>query len=187
MIKVGITGSIASGKTSVSKIMSKKKWPVFSADNTVKKLYTNKFIKKKISKKFKFTTSANFKEKLKKNILKNKTNLKKLGKIIHPFVRKKMIDFFKKNKHKKYLFCEVPLLIENKLIKYFDVLILIKSKKSLRLKRYVSKGGEARFFELLNSFQLKDSKKAKYCDYTVVNNTSLLFLKKNVLNIIRRI
>ena len=81
----------------------------------------------------------------------------------------------------------MPLLIENKLIKYFDVLILIKSKKSLRLKRYLSKGGDVRLFELLNSFQLKDSKKAKYCDYTVVNNTSLLFLKKNVLNIIRKI
>tara|TARA_Y100000996_G_C22533997_1_gene647640 strand:- start:26 stop:589 length:564 start_codon:yes stop_codon:yes gene_type:complete len=187
MIKVGITGSIASGKTSVSKIMSLKKWPIFSADDTVKKLYTNKSIKNKISKKLKFTTSANFKKELRKNILKNKINLKKLGKIIHPLVRKKMFDFFKKNKRKKYLFCEVPLLIENKLIKYFDVLILIKSKKSLRLKRYISKGGNARLFELLNSFQLKDSKKAKYCDYTVVNNTSLLFLKKNVLNIIRKI
>ena len=45
MIKVGITGSLASGKSTASKILSARKGPLFSADDIVKKLYTNKSFK----------------------------------------------------------------------------------------------------------------------------------------------
>jgi len=63
MIKIGITGSISSGKTIASKILSKKRGPLFSADNEVKRPYQNK----------------NFRQKLIKNFnIKNKTNLKNL-------------------------------------------------------------------------------------------------------------
>ena len=41
MIKIGLTGSIASGKTTASKIISRKRGPLFSADDVVKKLYKN--------------------------------------------------------------------------------------------------------------------------------------------------
>ena len=57
-------------------------------------------------------------------------NLKKLEKIVHPLVRKKMKNFVLKNKRKKILFFEIPLLIESKLMKYFNVIIFIKSKKT---------------------------------------------------------
>ena len=46
MKKIGITGSLASGKTTASKILSSKKGPLFSADKVVKKLYQNKNFKK---------------------------------------------------------------------------------------------------------------------------------------------
>ena len=45
MIKIGITGSLASGKTTVSKILSSRKGPLFSADAVVKKLYSKKILK----------------------------------------------------------------------------------------------------------------------------------------------
>ena len=50
MIKIGITGSLASGKTTASKIISKNKGPLFSADKAVKKLYSNKVLRKTIAK-----------------------------------------------------------------------------------------------------------------------------------------
>ena len=62
--------------------------------------------------------------------------LKKLEEIIHPMVRKEMLAFLKKNKNKKFLFLEIPLLIESKLTRYFDVIIFIKSQRNLRLKRF---------------------------------------------------
>jgi len=185
MIKVGITGSIASGKTTASKIISYKKGPLFSADRIVKKLYSQNSFKKLVTKKFNLTRGKNFKKNLKIKILKKELSLKKLEKLIHPLVRREMYNFQKKNKHKKFLFFEIPLLIESKLKKHFNVVLFIKSKKNLRLKRYVSRGGNIKLFKLLNDYQLKDSKKAKFCNHIFVNNGSLAVLKKNLLNIIK--
>ena len=95
-----------------------------------------------------------------------------------------MFDFIKKNKSKNIIFLEIPLLIESKLMKYFDLIIFIKSNKSLRLKRYISNGGDKRLFSYLDNHQMKDSKKIKYCDFVVVNNKSLSVLKSKILNII---
>ena len=100
-------------------------------------------------------------------------------------VRKEMIVFLKKNKNKQFLFLEIPLLIESKLTRYFDVIIFIKSKRNLRLKRFKLKKGNIKLFSLLDNHQLKDTKKMKLCDHIVVNNKSLNLLKKNLLNIIQ--
>ena len=185
MIRVGLTGSIASGKTTASKIISKKRGPLFSADYVVKKLYSQKKFKKVLAKKLKLKSSSNFKKTIKNLILKKRGTLKELEKIIHPMVRREMLIFLRKNKKKKLLFLEIPLLIESKLTKYFDVIIFIKSSKKLRLKRFKSKKGNAKLFSLLDNHQLKDTKKMKFCDHIVVNNKSLNLLKKNLLNIIQ--
>ncbi len=185
MIKIGITGSVSSGKTTASKIISTRRGPLFSADKVVKKLYTQSNFKKLIAKQLNLQLNVNFKENVKNRILQKKESLKKLEKIIHPLVRREMFIFSKKNKNKKFLFFEIPLLIESKLIKYFDTIIFIKSKNNLRLKRYKLKGGSVKLFSLLNKQQLKDTEKMKLCDHIVVNNKSLTVLKKNLLNIIK--
>ena len=136
MIKVGITGSLASGKTTASKILSSGHGPLFSADDAVKDLYKKKSFKLLISKKFSLKNNNQIKIRLKELIFSNKKNLNKLEKIIHPIVRKKMKKFTFKNRNKKILFYEIPLLIESKLMKFFNIIIFIKSKKKLRLKRY---------------------------------------------------
>ena len=97
MIKIGITGSLASGKTTVSKILSSRKGPLFSADAVVKKLYSKKNFKNLISNKFKIKNISNIKKIFKEKILKNKSNIVKLEKVIHPLVRKEMKSFIKKN------------------------------------------------------------------------------------------
>ena len=141
MIKIGITGSLASGKTTASKIISAGNGPLFSADVVVRKLYkTNKF-RKVVSKKFKINNNSNIKSVLKKLIIKDKKNIRMLEKIIHPFVRKEMKKFIIKNKYKKLLFFEIPLLIESNLIKNFDIILFIKANTNIRLKRFKSKGG----------------------------------------------
>ena len=186
MMKIGITGSIASGKTTASKILSKKNGPLFNADKIVKKLYVKDKFKKLVAKRLKFKLKSNFKKELKKTLLLNDKNLKKLEKIIHPEVRKAMQFFVKKNKRAKILFFEIPLLVESKLYNYFDMIFLIKCKKSIRLKRYKFNGGNIKLFSFLNSQQLMDEKKAKFCDYIIVNNNSLSVLKKKLLNILKK-
>ncbi len=184
MIKIGITGSLASGKTTASKILSSGRGPLFSADKDVKELYKNKNFKSLVSRKFKIKNNNLLKKSLKRLILKNENNIKKLEKIIHPLVRKKMKSFTLRNKNKKFLFYEIPLLIESKLMKHFNTVIFIKAKKKLRLKRFQSKRGDKKLFDLLNNKQMMDTKKIKFCDHVVVNEKNLNILKKNLSAII---
>ena len=184
MIKIGITGSLASGKTTASKILSFRRGPLFSADKAVKDLYKNKHFKSLVSKKFKVKNNSKLKKSLKNLILKNKNNIKKLEKIIHPMVRKKMKNFTARNRNKKLLFYEIPLLIESKLMKHFNVIVFIKAKKQLRFRRHQSKNGDKKLFNLLNNKQMNDFAKIKFCDHVVVNEKNLNILKKNLLSII---
>ena len=62
MIKIGITGSIASGKTTASKILSYKRGPLFSADKIVKNLYRTKHFKQLVSKKFNIINNIRLKK-----------------------------------------------------------------------------------------------------------------------------
>ena len=186
MIKIGITGSLASGKTTASKILSFRRGPLFSADKAVKELYKNKHFKSIVSRRFKIKNDSQIKKSLKKLILKNKINIKRLEKIIHPLVRKKMKKFTLQNRNKKILFYEIPLLIESKLIKHFNVVFFIKAKKKLRLKRFKSKSGDKKLFNLLNNKQMNDEKKMKFCDHIVVNEKNLNILKKKLIVIINK-
>ena len=81
---------------------------------------------------------------------------------------------------------EIPLLIENRLNKYFDKLIFVGANKKLRLKRYLKRNSDKKTFNLLNKRQLSSAVKKKICDYTIDNNYSLIILKKNVKNFIKQ-
>ena len=186
MIKIGITGSLASGKTTASKMLSFRRGPLFSADKAVKELYQNKNFKSLIGKQFEIKNNNQIKKSLKNLILEDKKNINKLEKIIHPLVRKKMKNFTLKYKNKKFLFYEIPLLIESKLMKNFNIVIFIKANKRIRLKRFQLKNGNKKMFNILNAKQMNDTKKIKYCDYVVVNEKNLNILKKNLLAIINK-
>tara|TARA_Y100000816_G_C25981835_1_gene512624 strand:+ start:238 stop:789 length:552 start_codon:yes stop_codon:yes gene_type:complete len=182
-MKIGITGSLSSGKSSVAKLLSKNKKLLFSADKAVKDLYFDNYFKKKIKAKFKIK-GKNIKEEIKLKLLKKEITLKELGAIIHPFVRKKMREFYKKNKKKEIIFFEIPLLVESKLMSFFDYIILVVAPKKNRLKRYIKNGGKKKMFYFLDKNQLSAKKKIKYCDYLIVNNKSKNYLKKKVNDII---
>ena len=185
MITVGITGSLASGKSTATRYL-KKYYPVFSADLTVKNLYKKKFFLKKIQNKFNIAHPANIKDKIKKIILNSKKSLRLLEKITHPHVRLEMTNFIRKNKGKKIIILEIPLLVESKLMKYFDIIIFISSNKKKRLSRYLKNGGNKNVFLALDKRQIKDKIKKKYCDYTIVNNDTFALLNRKIINIIRK-
>ena len=71
-------------------------------------------------------------------------------------------------------------------MKFFSVIIFIKSKKNLRLKRFKASGGDKKLFNLLNKKQMGDKKKIKFCDHVVVNDKNLVILKKKLSSIISK-
>ena len=187
MIKIGITGSLASGKTTVAKLMSGNKYPIFNADKIVRSIYHKKNFISKIKKEFNLLNIKNLKKKIKNLIKEDKKNLKKLEQIIHPLVRREMRLFMRSKKNIKITIYEIPLLIESKLTKYFDVIVFVGAKKNLRLKRYVAKGGQKKIFTILEKRQNKPGKKIKLSDHVIYNNKSFKNLKKNVEFLMKRI
>ena len=95
-----------------------------------------------------------------------------------------MREFHRKNKKNKIIFFEIPLLIESKLMKFFDFIILVVAPKKKRLERYLKSGGKKEMFHLLDKNQLPAQKKVKHCDFLIVNNKSKNILKKKVHDII---
>ena len=186
MIKIGITGSLASGKTTASKILSQKRGPLFCADKVVKNLYKDKNFRKLLSRRFNIKNNNLIKINLKKILFNNEKNIKKLEKIVHPKVRDHMRKFTNRYKHKKLLFYEIPLLIESRLMKYFNIIIFIKARRNIRIKRFKLKKGDKKLFNLLDRKQLKDNQKIQFSDYVVVNENNLKFLKKDLLAIISK-
>ena len=81
---------------------------------------------------------------------------------------------------------EIPLLIESKLYKYFDVILFIKAKKNITIKRIKSKGGSLKILNILNAKQLSYKKKIKFCDHVIVNEKNLKFLKNKLLDILKK-
>ena len=130
MIRFGILGDIGSGKSHIAKLF---RYPVFNADLEVSRIYSsNKKSFEKVQKILPkhFSSFPMKKHEMINAIMANESNLKKITKIIHPEVKKKMNIFLKKYKNKKIVILDIPLLLENKLNKKKDVLIFIDSKKS---------------------------------------------------------
>ena len=129
MRRIALVGDIGSGKTFISNLF---RYPIFNADLVVSNLYKkDKFLFKKIKKRFpdKVINFPLKKEELLKIIFQKQKNLDVLGKIVHPIVRKKMNNFFKVNKKKKFVVLDVPLYLENRLNKKNDIIIFVAADK----------------------------------------------------------
>ena len=115
MIKIAVVGDIGSGKSHIANLFG---YPVFNADQEVASIYKKnkncfKRLKKNIPKYFSVFPAS--KIQIIKAIENSEKNLKKITKIIHPEVRKKLSIFLKKNKKRKAIILDIPLLLENKL------------------------------------------------------------------------
>ena len=188
MIRIGILGDIGSGKSFVAKSFG---YPVFNADNEVGKLYKkDRKIFFKLNKALPeyITQFPIKKQEVTKSILAKKNNLRKIIKIIHPEVRTKMNIFIKKNKKKKLIILDIPLLLENKINRKKDILIFVESKKVEILKRLKKRKNFD--FKILNKFrkiQLSLDYKKKKSKFIIKNNFTNGFIKKQIKYILKQI
>ena len=184
MIRIGIIGNIGSGKSYVAQNFG---YPVFNADYEVAQLYQrDKKIFSKLKKSLpKHIQSFPIKKKEVSNaILANKNNLKKIVKIVHTEVRKKMNDFLKKHKNRKFIILDIPLLLENKINKKEDLLVFIQSKQSDILKKLKKrKNFNQKIFKKFKTIQYPISYKKKKSDFIIKND----FKKNSVIDGIKNI
>ena len=188
MIRVGILGDIGSGKSFVAKSFG---FPVFNADSEVGKLYKknrkifiklNKVLPKHI------TQFPIKKQEVTKTILANKNNLKKIIKIIHPEIRKKMNIFLKKNKRSKLVILDIPLLLENKINKKKDILVFIQSNRTEILKRLKKRQNfNLKIVNRFRKIQLPLDFKRKKSNFIIKNNFTNKFIKNQIRYILNQL
>jgi len=190
MIKIGILGDIGSGKSFVAKQFG---FPIFDADNEVRKIYRKDkkcYIKlKKAIPEYILTFPINKKE-IVTSILSNQKNLKKIIDIVHPIVRSRMNKFIIKNKKKKIIVLDVPLLLENKIEKKNNILVFVDAKNKDIVKNLNKrKNYNSKIIKILKKFQLSLNYKRKKSNFIIKNNfkvetvkKSVKLLKKKILN-----
>ena len=188
MIRIAVVGGIGSGKSYIAKLFG---YPVFNADIEVAKLYRKsrkcyKKLKKALPKYIKSFPVK--KSKLSEAIIDKQINLKKIIKIIHPQIRKNLNNFVKKNKNKKFIVLDVPLLIENKINKKNDIIVFVDSKKKEIYKRLKKKyKGNIKIIKKFEKVQLPVELKRKKSNFVIKNNFKKNNVKKNAKNILRYI
>ena len=184
MIRIGILGDIGSGKSYVSNCFG---YPVFNADLEVSKIYkNNKKVFYKLKKKLpKHISSFPIdKNEIVRAILNNKSNLKKIIKIVHEEIRKKMNLFLKKNINKKIVVLDIPLLLENNINKKNDILVFVQSNKKDVQKRLKKRANfNKSLFIKFKKIQLPLDYKKKKSDFIIKNN----FTKRTVKHSIKKI
>ena len=188
MIRIALVGDIGSGKSYVAKNFG---YPVFNADFEVSKLYKSD---RKIFNKLKKILPQYFysfpidKNQVSHAILSNNQNLKKIVKIVHLEIKKKMNIFLKKNKNKKIVILDIPLFLENKINKKSDILVFVQSKKSEVLKRLKKRSNfNNRLINKFRSIQLPLDYKKKKSHFVIKNNFTNKSIKFGVKNILKEI
>ena len=188
MIRIGVLGQIGAGKSYVAKLFG---YPVFNADSEVAKLYRKS---RKCYKKLKKTLPKYIisypikKNEISDAITDSENNLKKIIKIIHPEIRFKMNRFIKKNKKKRIIILDIPLLMENKINKRSDILIFVDAKKKY-INRKLKKRNNVnlKIVKKFKKLQLPVEFKKQQADFIIKNNFNNNYVKKNVKKILEKI
>ena len=115
-------------------------------------------------------------------------NLKKIIKIVHPEIRSRMNNFIKKNKNKKIIVLDIPLLMENKINKKDDILIFVDAKKKEIDKRLKKKlNFNSKVLKKFKELQLLIEFKKRQSSFIIKNNFRNNSIKKNVKKVMETI
>ena len=192
MVKVGLTGGIGSGKTTVSNFLLDYGIPVYNSDSKGKTLMnTNLELKNNIVSIFGERVYDNgiLNTNLLSNIVFNDfTKIEQLNNLVHPKVAQDFNQWVGKNNNKPILVKEAAILIESGAYLNMDKIILVVSEKSTRINRVSKRDNfDLESIEKRINLQLKDNEKIKYADYIIENNSSLGHLKLEVIKVIKKL
>jgi dephospho-CoA kinase len=180
MLKVGLTGGIGSGKTTVAKIFEVLGIPVYYADDAAKRLMnTDSTLKEAIIKNF--GDQCYFNDELDRRYLasvvfNDKEKLKLLNSLIHPATIRDAEEWMKQQTT-PYIIKEAALLFESGADKHLDYIIGVASPLSLRIKRAMQRDGvtEEEVMKRL-SRQMNEELKMKKCNFIITNDEQQLVL-----------
>ena len=174
MIKVGLTGGIGSGKTTIARIFMQLGVPIYFSDTRAKYLMqNNKFLKESLISLFGskvFINSLLNRSYISSIVFSNPEELAKLNTLVHPFVEKDF-QYWLASKNTNYVIKEAAILFEAGADKFLDHVILVESPEDLKISRVMLRDGITREEVLMRmGKQWSDDKKRTNADYIIFNN-----------------
>ena len=174
---IGLTGGIASGKSTVSKYLAEKGFKVYDADKIAKDISEKKSVQEEVIATFGdkiLGKNGNVdRKKLKEIVFGDKEKLKQLNAIIHP----KVIDFYKELKEKntdEVIIFDVPLLFESGIDKFCDKILVVISDYEIQINRIVERDKIDRELaaKIIKS-QMSNEERIKKAYVVIENNSNL--------------
>ncbi len=177
MLRVALTGNIASGKSYVLDFLKTKGFHTLCLDVVTNDIYLNNSDFKSILQK-KFLTHD--KKEISKIVFNSSSKLKELEDIILPFITEKLDDFFIENKNSDIVIVAAPMLFEYNFFKYFDKVAIVVSDTNIRKVRLMKRNNlsENEAIKRINAQQNQEDK-IKKSDYVILNNGTIDELNKN--------
>lgn len=180
MLKVGLTGGIGSGKSTVAKIFELLSIPVYYADEAAKRLMNkDENLKKAIIEHF---GEASYKNNdldrkfLASVVFSNKEKLEMLNSLTHPVTIRDAEEWMQQQTT-PYVIKEAALLFESGAVAHLDVVIGVYAPQHLRVKRVMDRDGlPAEEVMKRISRQIDEEMKMKLCDHIIINNEQQLVI-----------
>ena len=187
-IKIGITGSIASGKSEVTKYLKTKKYLVIDSDEISRKLMDEKKVINQVVENFGKDLLINNKIDRKKlaAIIFNDENKKELlNSIIHPLVKNKILKQIDEHATEDLIFIDVPLLFEAKFTDLVDYIIVVNVDENTQIERLMKRDNIDKEYAIkkINS-QMPLSEKCKMANFIIDNSLDLCYTYKQIDEIV---
>jgi dephospho-CoA kinase len=180
MLKIGLTGGIGSGKTTVAKIFELLQVPVYYADAASKRLYhTDKELMRDIKKNFGedvYTNEQLDRSRLAAIVFNDPAKLELLNRLVHPPTLRDADDWMKRQTA-PYAIKEAALIFESGSMRQLDYVIGVSAPLHVRLKRVMDRDGLSRD-EILNRAdrQINEDIKMRLCDFIIDNSEQELVI-----------
>ena len=187
---IGITGEIATGKSSISDYLAKKGYKVFNADNEVAALFSeNSFIEDVRSLEENLVKENKIdKKRLSEIAFSNKKILNSLEKILHPKIQKLVLKFINNNKAEKFIFLDIPLLFEGGYDKGCDFVIYLECSYKSQLQRFLLRdNGDEKKLQSILEKQRKFCGKKKKSNFIINSDCQIEEMFLNLEKILEKI
>lgn len=182
MLKIGITGGIGSGKSTVCKVFSLLNIPIYNTDEEAKKLlYFNDDINTQVVKSFGDGVLGNDKlidrSKLAEIVFTDKEKLNTLNNIIHPAVAEHFNNWCRQQKNAPYVLKEAAILFESGAYKAVDKVISVVAPVNLKIERTIKRDNTtAELVQQRMNNQTSDEEKTKRSDFVIKNTEKELLI-----------
>ena len=190
MYKIGITGSIGTGKTTIANLFAVFKIPIFDADKEIRNILNNEEIKQKIRNKWPNVVRGNEidKSKLKSIIFSNKYEKIQLEKLLYPYLEIKKNSFETTNYNKNILVYDIPLIYETKTEKKYDLILLTNCDLELQRRRVLNRDKISNsLFEKIIKSQLSFNEKIKFKPCIINTEKAKFFILLKIIILLIKI